>query len=134
MKAKVARRVPLSSRALEVLAEARSLSDSDGLVFPSPATGRALTNEAFPKLLRELGINGTAHGMRTAFRSWAAEQGVNSEVAEACLAHIVKDVEGAYQPSDLLACRGHAALGPLCQREGCLTATARPPGDVHTLR
>ena len=67
MKAKVAHRVPLSSRALEVLAEARSLSGGDGLVFPCPATGRALTNEAFPKLVRELGIDGTAHGMRTAF-------------------------------------------------------------------
>ena len=36
MKAKVAHRVPLSSRALEVLAEARSLSGGDGLVFPCP--------------------------------------------------------------------------------------------------
>ena len=105
MKAKVAHRVPLSSRALEVLAEARSLSDGDGLVFPSPATGRALTNEAFPKLVRELGIGGTAHGMRTSFRSWAAEQGVSREVAEGCLAHAVKGVEGAYQRSDLLAAR-----------------------------
>lgn len=107
MKAKAPHRVPLGRRALEVLAEARSLgaSDGDGMVFPSPATGRALTNEAFPKLLRELGIDGTAHGMRTAFRSWAAEQGVSREVAEACLAHIVKGVEGAYQRSDLLAAR-----------------------------
>ncbi len=84
---------------------ARSLSDGDGRVFPSPATGRALTNEAFPKLMRELDINGTAHGMRTAFRSWAAEHGVSREVAEACLAHVVKGVEGAYQRSDLLAAR-----------------------------
>ena len=102
MKSKAAHRVPLSSRALEVLAGARSLSGGDGLVFPSPATGRALTNEAFPKLVRELGIAGTAHGMRTAFRSWAAEQGVSREVAEGCLAHAVK---GAYQRSDLLAAR-----------------------------
>ena len=75
------------------------------MIFPSPAAGRALTNEAFPKLLRELGINGTAHGMRTAFWSWAAEQGVSREVAEACLAHVVTGVEGAYQRSDLLAAR-----------------------------
>ena len=74
-------------------------------MFPSPATGRALTSEAVPKLVRELGINGTAHGMRTAFRSWAAEQGVSREAAEACLAHVVKGVEGAYQRSDLLEAR-----------------------------
>ena len=43
--------------------------------------------------------------MRTAFRSWAAEQGVSREVAEACLAHVVKGVEGAYQRSDLLVAR-----------------------------
>ena len=95
----------VSSRALEVFAGARSLSNGDGLVFPSPATGRALTNEAFPKLLRELDINGTVHGMRTASRSWAAEQGVNHETAEGCLAHIVKGVKGAYQRSDLLTAR-----------------------------
>ena len=44
-------------------------------------------------------------GMRTSFRSWAAEQGVSREVAEGCLAHAVKGVEGAYQRSDLLAAR-----------------------------
>ena len=31
----------------------QALSDGNGLVFPSPTTGRALTNEAFPKLVRE---------------------------------------------------------------------------------
>ena len=86
MKAKAAHRVLLSIRALQVLVEARSLSGGDGVVFPSPATGRSPTNEAFSKLLRELGIDGTAHGMRTAFGSWAAEQGVSREVAEGCLA------------------------------------------------
>ena len=88
-----------------MLAEARAISNGDELVFPSPRTGRALTNEAFPKLLRELGIEGTAHGMRSSFRSWAAEAGVPREVAELSLGHAVKGVEGAYQRSDLLAAR-----------------------------
>ena len=41
MKAKLEHRVPLSSRAVAVLDEAREISDRSGLVFPSP-TGRQL--------------------------------------------------------------------------------------------
>ena len=93
-------------------------SDSvDRLVFPSPTTGRAFTNEAFPKLLRELGIEGSAHGMRSSLRSWAAETGVPREVAELSLGHAIKGVEGAYQRSDLLEQRRdvmHRWGGYLC--------------------
>ena len=52
-------------------------------------------------LLADLDTGTTLHGMRSAFRSWAAEQGVDRETAEAALAHTVKGVEGAYQRSDL---------------------------------
>ena len=38
---------------------------------------------------------------RACFRSWCADVNVSREVAEACLAHVVKGVEGAYQRSDL---------------------------------
>lgn len=44
---------------------------------------------------------GTAHGLRSAFRCWCAESGVDREVAEAALAHVVGGVEGAYMRSDL---------------------------------
>ena len=40
--------------------------------------------------------------MRSTFRDWAGETGVAREVAEACLAHVVRGVEGAYARSDLL--------------------------------
>jgi integrase len=45
----------------------------------------------------------TAHGFRSTFRDWAAEQtGVAPEVAEAALAHtIANKVEAAYRRSDL---------------------------------
>ena len=101
-KTKTAHRVPLSARALEVLAEACSAGGGEGLAFPSPATGRALTNESFPKLMRELAIDGTPHGMRAAFRSWCSDTGVPRDLAEMCLGHTVKGVEGAYQRSDML--------------------------------
>ena len=57
----------------------------------------------FSGLLRHLGIEGTPHGMRSSFRDWCSETGVAREVAEAALAHVVKNkVEAAYARSDLL--------------------------------
>ena len=47
-------------------------------------------------------IQGVPHAVaRASFRSWAADININREIAEACLAHTVKGVEGAYQRSDL---------------------------------
>lgn len=43
----------------------------------------------------------TVHGLRSSFRDWAAETGVDRTVAEAALAHKVGGVEGAYFRSDL---------------------------------
>ena len=94
-------RVPLSTQALTVLAQARQLAHSGDLIFPGP-TGRALSSEALSKLFRELAISGTPHGLRSSFRSWAAETDVARELAEAALGHTVRGVEGAYQRSDLL--------------------------------
>ena len=93
-------RVPLSTRALEVLAEAQQLDDGSGLLFPSP-TGKALSNMTTSKLFSGLGINATMHGFRTSFRSWCAENDESRELAEAALAHVVGGVEGAYMRSDL---------------------------------
>ena len=102
MKASVEHRVPLSERAVEVLQEAAKLRCSD-LVFPSP-TRRELSDNALSKLLRELGIAGTVHGLRSSFRDWASEKThASREILEACLAHTVKDkAEAAYARSDLL--------------------------------
>ena len=105
MKAKKAHTVPLSTLALEVLNEARLISDSSGLVFPS-ITGKQLSDSTLSKQLRDQGIDGTPHGMRTALRSWCAETGQNREAAEECLAHTNPNkVEAAYQRSTLLGLR-----------------------------
>ena len=93
-------RVPLSTRALEVLAEAEQLDDGSGLLFPSP-TRKALAHMTTSKLLSGLGVNATMHGFRTSFRSWCAENDESRELAEAALAHAVGGVEGAYMRSDL---------------------------------
>ena len=102
MKGKREHRVPLSRRALEILEEARKLHDEGGIVFRGARGGRIDTS-MFGSLLRRLGVDGTPHGMRSSFRDWCSETGVAREVAEAALAHAVKNkVEAAYARSDLL--------------------------------
>ena len=94
-------RVPLSSRALEVLTEAREFADGSDLIFPS-VMGKALSDATLSKLLRENGIKGVPHGFRSSFRDWCAESGVAREVAEACLAHAARSkIEAAYFRSDV---------------------------------
>ena len=100
MKAGREHRVPLSTRALELLTEAQKLSDGSGLLFPSP-TGKGLSSVTTRSLLDGLGIDATMHGFRTSFRSWCAENDESRELAEAALAHVVAGVEGAYMRSDL---------------------------------
>ena len=98
-------RVPLSTTALRVLADARDHAgrnpDPGALIFPAP-TGRAASDATVSKLVRELGIRGTPHGLRATLRSWMAEQGVPREIAEQVLGHAVAGVEAAYMRSDLL--------------------------------
>ncbi len=89
-------RVPLSPRALQVLNEAQDIRDGTGLIFPS-VTGRAMANVTMTKLLRELGIASVSHGFRSSCRVWCGDTGVAREVAEAALAHVVRNkVEAAY--------------------------------------
>ena len=99
-------RVPLSDEALTVLDGLERLSDDpDELLFPSPL-GRPLSDTAMRKYLQtNLGKPGlTVHGFRSTFRDWAAERaGAPREVAEAALAHSLRDAtEAAYQRGDML--------------------------------
>lgn len=97
-KADEAHSVPLSSRALEILSTARTITNGD-LVFPS-ASGSSLSDMTFTELLRDMGYRGkaTAHGFRSSFKVWAAEKAkVRDEVSEAALAHkIPEKVRAAY--------------------------------------
>ena len=102
MKMKRPHRVPLSRRALAVLAEAEALRDASGLLFPS-AGGKALSDMTLSKLVKERGFDADVHGFRSSFRVWAQERtDFPGEVAELALAHVNKDrVEAAYARSDL---------------------------------
>ena len=102
MKTSRQHRVPLPTRAVEVLEEAKRFRDRSGLVFPSP-TGRELSDATLPKLLREHEIPAVPHGYRSSFRDWAAElTDTPRQICELALAHVNSDrVEAAYQRSDL---------------------------------
>ena len=105
MKSKRPHTVPLSEAALNVILEAKANCYHENLIFPSPRN-KPLSDNTLSKLLRDLNIKGTPHGMRTAFRSWCAETGQNREAAEECLAHVNPNkVEAAYQRSSLLELR-----------------------------
>ena len=107
MKAGRPHRVPLARRALAILEEARSQSDGDGFVFPSPHSGAVLSDMAFTQLLRRLELDFVPHGLRSSFRDWAAEQtDARHDVVESALAHAVGNAtEAAYFRSDLLELR-----------------------------
>ena len=98
MKAKEEHRVPLSPRCLEIIKEARKISDGGRFLFPGRSQGRPLSNMVFIMALRHMKQeNITPHGFRSTFRDWCEESGFGHNVAEAALAHTIKDkTEKAY--------------------------------------
>ena len=103
MKAKREHRIPLTARAAEILREAKALGDGTGLVFPGTKAGKVLSDMTLSKLVKELDFAADIHGFRTSFRTWAQERtNFPREVAEAALAHAIKDkAEAAYARSDV---------------------------------
>lgn len=100
MKAGREHRVPLTPRALEILAEARDMGSQT--IFPR------LSNMAMAMLLRRMDYDDiTVHGFRSTFRDWCGEATIfPRELAEAALAHIVGDeTERAYRRGDALSRR-----------------------------
>ena len=104
MKAQKEHRVPLSTQAAAILAEAAELR-SGNLVFPS-LTGRPMSDATLSKLIRELGIKAVPHGFRSSFRDWCGDTGQPRDLAEAALAHTIRNkADAAYARTDLLARR-----------------------------
>lgn len=104
MKAAKEHAIPLSARALEIL---KAQPRASGFVFPGASLKKPMTTAAPMKLLKEIQPGITAHGFRSTFRDWAADQtAYPREVIEHALAHQLKDkAEAAYFRSDLLAKR-----------------------------
>ena len=98
-------RVPLSNSALSVLKRAEAYSHGKGLIFPS-SRDNPMSDSTVSKLLRDQGIDAVPHGFRSSFRDWCAENNIDRQIAEACLAHKVGNAtEAAYLRSDMFDLR-----------------------------
>jgi len=102
MKADRPHRVPLSKEAVSVLKRAKKLS-SDSLVFEGNVLNKPISDSSIRQLLQDDYPELTVHGFRSTFRDWCAEiTSYPREVAEAALAHTIKDAtERAYQRGDI---------------------------------
>jgi integrase len=95
-------RVPLSDRALAILAELPRAAGTDA-VFPGRSNGAFINQDAMADVLAKLHPGFTVHGFRSTFRDWAAETtGYPNHVVEMALAHAISNgVEAAYRRGDL---------------------------------
>ena len=102
MKARREHRVPLTKEALKILKELKPIS-TDEYIFPGLSGEKPISDAALLKLVKIHNPELTVHGFRSTFRDWCAEMTSHPrEVAEAALAHTIKDkTEAAYQRSDL---------------------------------
>ena len=100
MKATKEHRVPLSPRALEILAVTKGLHSE--WLFPAVKGGK-ISGMAMTMLLRRMKIDVTVHGFRSSFRDWSAEcSSYAHEVCEMALAHVIGNkAEAAYRRGDL---------------------------------
>lgn len=131
MKAGREHRVPLTAEVAALLERVPRWKETD-LVFPGQArrAGQisALSDMTLSAVMRRMQADAEAranaagedvtragwrdprsgrpvvpHGLRSSFRDWAAEKGIDRDLAEICLAHAVgSDVERAYRRSDML--------------------------------
>jgi len=101
MKASQEHKIPLSDQAMRVLEIAsKSREEGSQLIFTNKRG--VMSTGTLSRALNRLGVESVAHGFRSSFRSWAAEQGVSFEIAEAALSHKMRSIVSSYQRSDLL--------------------------------
>lgn len=134
-------RVPVTSLMKELLKREKTLSPhpKNRYVFAGRASNRHISKQALAKWLHSSGLKGqlVAHGLRSIARCWMADNGVNFEIAEACLSHVVGDhVYRAYQRSDFLESR-KTVMERWCSyvlfcavSAGIMTDFAIPAGDL----
>lgn len=112
MKARANHRVALSKQAIKLLRLQKGYGLHDTLIFPSPR-GKQLSDMAITSLLRRVDAPSdypdrpaTAHGFRSSFRNWAADNGYDRETAERALSHTISNkVQAAYERTDRLEAR-----------------------------
>src|SRR3984893_6219281 len=99
MKAGREHRIPLSSRAVEIVERMAEVRTGD-LVFAGQRRRRPLSKAALAALVP----GATVHGFRSSFRDWCGnETSFPREIAEQALAHATGDAtERAYRRGDAL--------------------------------
>jgi integrase len=103
MKVGKTHQVPLGSRCMEILRQAKQVAPYSPYIFSRGQN--PLSNMAMLELLRRMERDDiTVHGFRSSFRDWVAEETNHpSDVAEMALAHTVENkVIGAYKRGNLL--------------------------------
>ena len=121
MKIGEADEAPITHYMMKVM---RNAGTSSGLVFPSPITGKELSENALNKLMKDMhsaDLEGgffdrqskkraVSHGLRSTFSDWAGEHKIDREVAEKQLAHKIGNAsQQAYFRTQLLALRAEAS-------------------------
>jgi integrase len=124
-------RVPLSQRAIDILASLPRIND---FIFAGRHIGQGLGGDAMIEVLRHISADAenklTVHGFRSTFRDWAADRtSFANEVCEAALAHAVKGkTEAAYRRGDLFEKRVRLmeAWGAYCATESARAESVVP--------
>jgi integrase len=96
-------KVPLSDRALAILAELPRDAEADA-VFPGRSAGGVMNQDAMADTLAKLRGRVTVHGFRSAFKDWAnATTSHDNYVVEKALAHAIPNaVEAAYRRNEMV--------------------------------
>lgn len=97
--------VPLSTQAMELLAEMKLRSRGSNYVFPNDRGGsRPMSENAILYLIHRLDYKGkmTGHGWRKVGSTWANENEYNSDHVEVQLAHKDGGVRGVYNSAEYL--------------------------------
>ena len=101
MKANKEHTIPLSPQAVKLLKQIPRVTE---FVFPGVKLDKGMTTASAMKLIKRIEPGITAHGFRSTFRDWAADQTAYArEVIEHAMAHQLKDkAEAAYFRSDMI--------------------------------
>jgi integrase len=88
--------VPMSDTAVSILSAQHAARGKSPYVFPGGRPRQPLSVIAMTMEMRRLGAGDfTVHGMRSAARSWMADNGFEFALAEACHAHAVCNAVGS---------------------------------------
>jgi integrase len=110
MKAFRRHRIPLTPAMLTILEtqaaargstiEETAASSPELYAFPGTRPGRPMAQGMLALALKRAGGQGTVHGLRSAFRSWAPSIGTPFEIAEDAIAHAAGDgtVQSYFRP------------------------------------